>query len=183
MPFAPSESKIARIETMDAWLRHAEHPDFGDQDANTRVPIEIGAFTTFWCKGLVPTSPPFLVTANQGVRYLLVYIERGKAIAVYENCGKTWTRRALLTAPTEMLAVLPQRAFQADLESKPASEKQIVTLKKFLDAAADRKFPELSARACSRLLDRLIVERALAKLKDDIAACAAEVDGPTLARD
>jgi hypothetical protein len=169
---------------MEALQKLSNTPDFADQDAKCRIPIEIGSFRTYWQKGVSPSSPPFIATASQGARYVLVYLSIARAVAVFERCGRLLTRRAVLTDPTEMLAVLPDRALDSEPEAKAASERQIDTLRKVLDIPADKELPRVSATMCSRIIDRVLTEKSLARMRAEIALCDNEVPQvPTLAHD
>lgn len=182
--FELSQTKLARIEAMDAWLNQIHTPNLAQQDAACRVPIEIGAFTTYWQLGISPSTPPFLVTASQGARYVLVYAKTSRAVVVFERCGRVLAQRAILTDATQMLAALPDRALEPSPASKPATDKQLETLRKVLDVAPEKEFPPISAAMCSRLIDRVLTEKTLARMADQLSNCVAElVQEPSLAHE
>jgi len=167
-PYVPPASKQARIDALQELRRLETIPDYADQDRNCRVPVMIQDLTTYWSKGLCADTPLFVQHAIATTKRLHLVDTASSVVGVYDRTERnTWERRALLEDPDEIAASLPNKALNGGAMGDPASVKQIAAIRKLLDMPAERPIPLLSALSASRILDRIVTEKAVKELAAD----------------
>jgi len=167
--YSPSPSRLAKADVAQE-LERLRQLAPADQVQGLRIPIRLGATTTYWSRGLSANNPPFVQhspSPSSGVKRVHLLLE--DAVAVYDSHGKnSWERRAFLPRanPEAILASLPKRALAAELSPAPATAAQLSVIKKNL-GIDDESLPILTAAAVSRMIDRLSCERDIIELVID----------------
>jgi hypothetical protein len=168
-PYALNASKQAHFEALHELTRLQSLPDLNAQDSACRTTIQIGETPTHWSKGLNADIPPFLQHTVNGIKRIHVIDVESMTVGVYDRTApKAWERRALLQAPLEILASLPKKALQDAPANRPATPKQVETIRKLLEFPSDRPLPEISVMAASRILDRILLKSKAIELYSDL---------------
>lgn len=148
---------------------------FANQHHGTRQQIDICCVTTSWLKSCTPGYPPFIVIDRWDSRHIMIYVERFKAIAVYTDHGLAWHRDRLLTNPADLLAALPASARQVVAPSGTTGQGQPATLRAVFGLTEHRTDSVEDEPGTLEALNRLVGERALGKVRNDLAAWTAQL--------
>jgi hypothetical protein len=144
---------------------------FSNRDQRTlldKLLLLLADLHTYWSKGLSADTPLFVQHALATTKRLHLVDTASSVVGVYDRTERnTWERRALLENPDEIAASLPSKALNGGAIEDPASVKQIATIRKLLDMPAERPIPPLSALSASRILDRIVTEKAVKELAAD----------------
>lgn len=164
-PYIPPPGKQSRIDALKELRRIESIPDLADQDRESRVPIMIRGLSTYWSQGLCAETPHFVQHAIGLTKRIHLIDTASSTVGVYDRTGKdSWERRAILEKPEEIGASLPRKALNGGAIGEPASANQIATVRRLLDLPPDRPMPPLSAITASRILDRIVSEKAVIEL-------------------
>lgn len=168
-PLVLNPNRVAKTEML-AELQRLSSLDLSDQAAAGRQIIVIAGLPTHWSNPISENLPAFVASAFGKQRRLFLKAPDDLNYAVYDGAGDIWTRRTLTRRGEFILAALPKRAMTAANPTAEATPKQLAALRKFLDFAPDAELPRLHTISVSRLIERILIERYLPPILDDLHA-------------
>ncbi len=175
-PLVVHPNRLAKAEARTEMQRLGAL-DLPTQAAECRQIIVVAGQPTNWTKPVSENLPPFFATQIGKERRVFLQAHDGVNFAVYDSEGKNWTRRTLTRRDDIILAALPSRALKAIDPAADATPKQLDALRKFLDLAPTAELPKLHRLAVSRLIERVLIERHLPQIVEDLHNCVeARVD-------
>lgn len=156
---------VAHGEVLAALGRLAT-TSLAQQARDTRLEISLDGVPTYWRRPVSAVVPAFQVFSRGDKAHLQIWHRKDQALLQFlRGPDSRWALDRRITAAADMIPMMPVSAFvlpEGEAEATPA---QLEALRRMLQLSSEQKLPRLHRLAATRLLDRLLLEPALVRLR------------------
>lgn len=136
------------------------------QARDSRLEITIDGVPTYWRRPLSAVVPAFLTFTRGPRAYLQLWHAKESVLLQFvRNPGDRWAFFRSVSEPAAVVQALPFSAFLLPEGEAPASTAQLDALRRMLQLPVDHPLPSLHSYTATRLLNRLLLEPALVRLR------------------